>query len=103
MSDLGAGQGDLGDVNTGDFDLVLDIVGSDVGDAVQKGDTSHLLLTQEVADLNDVLAVVLDAGHVDRKVGIAEAHLVLEALGDTNDHVLDVRADGSLKNRKENK
>jgi hypothetical protein len=36
-------------------------------------------------------------------VGIAEAHLVLEALGDTNDHVLDVRADGSLKSSKENK
>ncbi len=36
-------------------------------------------------------------------MGIAEAHLVLVSLGDTSDHVLNVRADGSVNRKWDNK
>ncbi len=96
LSNARAGQRDLCDVDAGDLDLILDVGCAHVGHALQQRDSSHLLLTQEVADLDDVLALILHAGDVDGEMCIAEAHLVLEALGDAGDHVLDVRADGSV-------
>ncbi len=91
LGDLSARQGDLGKVNTGDLDLILYIGSAVVCHTIHEFNTTNLLLTQKVADLNSVT----NTSDVDRKVSIAEAHLVLEALGNTSDHVLDVRADSS--------
>lgn len=51
------------------------------------------LLAKEVADL-DAGSTIL-AGNVDGEVSVHHAHLVLEALGHANDHVLDVGGDGA--------
>ena len=85
----------LGNINTRDFDLIFHISSSDVLHTLKELDTADLLLAQEVANFDNLLAIDLCVGHVDGKVGIAEAHLVLVALGHTSDHVLNVRADGA--------
>jgi hypothetical protein len=95
LLDLGARQRHLVDINTRDLDLVLHVRGAEVIDTVQQRDPSDLLLTQKVADLDNGLVTFLDRGHVDREMGVTEAHLVLEASLDTVDHVLDVRAHSS--------
>lgn len=91
LRDLSTGQGNLGKINTRDFNLILDIGSALVCHTIQELNTAHLLLTQKVADLHSGT----DAGNVDWKVCIAEAHLVLEALGNTSNHVFDVGADSS--------
>jgi len=50
-----------------------------------------------VPDLNhpEASVVVLVKVDVDGEMGVDVAHLVLEALGDTNDHVVDERAHGA--------
>ena len=50
-----------------------------------------------VPDLNNPKAgvVVLVKVDVDGEMGVDVTHLVLEALGDTNDHVVDERTDGA--------
>ena len=58
---------------------------------VQHRNTTGVLITKEVADLNEFL-IVRDVG-VDGEVSIDKSHLVLKALGDSLDHVVDVRAD----------
>ncbi len=95
LVDLSAGERHLGDVVTRDLDLVLDIGSTEVGNALEERNATDLLLAQEVSDLNDITAGLLDASHVNGEVSIAESHLVLEALDDASDHVLDVRADGT--------
>jgi len=95
LRDLSTGKRHLGDINARDFDLILDISSSVVVDTIEKLDSSDLLLTQKVSDFNKGLAVVLNTGNIDGKVGIAESHLVFESLSDTGDHVLDVGANGS--------
>jgi hypothetical protein len=62
-------------------------------DTVQHLDTEADLLTQEVSDL-DLLGVISN-DDIDRKMGIDVTHLVLEALGNANDHVVDNGSDGS--------
>lgn len=57
------------------------------------GNSANNLLSQVVADLNGLLAV--NNGHVDGEVRVGRAHLVLESLGNTGNHVLDVGADGA--------
>lgn len=60
-------------------------------------DTADNLLANEVADLNDWdtgLGILLNVD-VDREMGIDVAHLVLEALGNADDHVVDQGADGT--------
>ena len=62
------------------------------------GDTAHDLLANEVSDLDleqTSLLVLLDVD-VDGEMGVDVAHLVLVALGDTNDQVVDDGSDGSL-------
>lgn len=56
-----------------------------------------LLLVPSIPDLNHPEAgvVVLLKVDVDGEMGVDVAHLVLEALGDTNDHVVDDGADGA--------
>lgn len=90
--DLGGGLGHLLEVVSGEDDLVLD-VGRANGDSVEHVDGTVDLLTQEVDDLDD-LSVVTDGGR-DGEVCVDKAHLVLESLGDTEDQVVDVRADGA--------
>jgi hypothetical protein len=46
-------------------------------------------------DLEKTCIVVLLNVDVDGEMGVDVAHLVLEALGDTNDQVVDERADGA--------
>lgn len=88
---------DLLEVVTGELELVLDVLGSLNLDTVGHGDTANDLLAQEVSDLNlhaVGLVVLLDVD-VDGEMGVDVAHLVLVALGDTNDHVVDESADGA--------
>lgn len=90
LLDLGARQRHLCDVDTGKLDLILHVIGTDILYTIKELDSSHSLLSQEVTDFNNLLAVALGVGDVDGKVSIAESHLVLEALGDTNNHVVHV-------------
>lgn len=55
------------------------------------------LLADEVADLDDEVSglVILLNVDVDWEMGVDVTHLVLEALGDTDDHVVDQGADGT--------
>ena len=60
-------------------------------------DSADNLLANEVSDLDlpqTRLGVLLKVD-VDGKMGVDVAHLVLETLGDTNDHVVDDGADGA--------
>lgn len=61
------------------------------------GDVEYDLLADEVAnlDVEEASLVVLLGVHVDGKMGVDVAHLVLVALGHTNDHVVDDGADGA--------
>ena len=95
LLDLGTGEGDLGDINPRDLDLVLNIGGSKIRHALQKGNSASLLLSQEVADLHNLLTINSGSGHIDRKVGITKSHLVRKSPGNTSDHVLDMGADSS--------
>merc|ERR1719201_2000368 len=89
LADAGGGEGDGGDVVADELDLVLDVGGADVLDAVEELDLAHELVAEEVADL-DRAAVERD---VDGEMAVNEAHLVAVALRDADDHVLDVRRD----------
>jgi hypothetical protein len=62
-------------------------------DTLQHLDTESDLLSQEVTDLNFLTIIVNN--NVDGKMGIYVAHLVLETLGDTSDHVVDDGADST--------
>lgn len=90
--DGGGALGNVLEVNTTENDLIL-LVGDVDGDSLQHGNAADNLLTNEVADLNALL--LINNGQVDGEMGIGRAHLVLETLGNTLDHVLDVRADGA--------
>lgn len=57
------------------------------------GDLSDSLLSEEVSDLDN--GTVLDEVDVDGEMGVDVSHLVLETLGDTNDHVVDEGLDSS--------
>lgn len=54
---------------------------------------SNRLFSQKVSDLHSLSTVLNDT--VDGEMGIYKTHLVLEALCDTGDHVLDERLDRS--------
>lgn len=88
---------DLLEIVTGELELVLDVLGSLDIDTVGHGDATDDLLAQEVSDLNLHAAgfVVLLEVDVDGEMGVDVAHLVLVALGDTDDHVVDESADGT--------
>jgi hypothetical protein len=62
-------------------------------DAIQQYHTANNLLSHEVADL--YCPTILQKIDVDWKVSIDVAHLVQESLGDTGDHVLNVRCNGT--------
>ena len=91
LVDESSGETDVLEVVAGDDDLILDAGALDLA-AVSHLDVADTLLAEEVVDGED--GVVLDGVARDREVSIDEAHLVLEALGDTGDHVSDVGQDG---------
>lgn len=63
------------------------------GNTLKHGDVTNNLLSEEVADLDSILLLVDD--DVDGEMGVNKTHLVLEAVGDALDEVLDARADGA--------
>ena len=91
LVDESSGETDVLEVVAGDDDLILDAGALDLA-AVSHLDVTDTLLAEEVVDGED--GVVLDGVARDREVSVDEAHLVLEALGDTGDHVSDVGQDG---------
>lgn len=75
------GSSGLGDVVEGvalEDDLVLELSGLLDGDTGEHLELADTLLTQEVADLND--SVALSNGKVDREMVRGRTHLVLVAL-----------------------
>jgi len=93
LSDLLDGSCALGNVlNAGSAEdnLVL-LIGHLNGHTLEHGHTADNLFSNKVTDLNALL--VIDNAQVDGKVSVGGAHLVLEALGHTLEHVLDVGAD----------
>jgi len=90
--DLSGRLGNSVDIVALEDKLVLDLVAL-LDDGVSAHvDAENLLLAQEVADLD--LLVAVDHS-VDGKVSVHETHLVAVALGDTSEHVLDGLADGA--------
>ena len=89
--DLSGGEGDESNVVTTELDLILDVGGTDVLDTLGDDDLTDALLSEEVTDLDGVAV----KGDVDGEMRVDESHLVEEAAGDTDDHVVDVRADGT--------
>lgn len=90
LLDVGGALGDVLDAVSGELELVLDVLGSLDVDAGPHVDPSDDLLANEVSDLNLEavgLLVLLDVD-VDGEMGIDVSHLVLEALGDTDDQVV---------------
>jgi hypothetical protein len=77
----------------GDDQLVLLLLAVLAGDSLVHPDASDEFLSQEVPDLDEGAA--LGDGAVDGEVSVDGAHLVLVALRDALDQVLDVRADSS--------
>jgi len=93
LLDVGSRLGDISQVVTGQDDLILLVLGDNDLDTLQHGDLEENLLTNKVTDLNRLL--IISNNDVDGEMGIDETHLVLVTLGDTNDHVVDQRADGA--------
>lgn len=97
LLDVGCALGDGLQGVTGELELILDVAGDSDLDTGLGGDTTNDLLTQEVSNLNLILAslgVLLNVD-VDGKVSVDVAHLVLEAPGDTDDQVVDKGANGT--------
>jgi len=82
-----SGQDELILLGLGDFDF----------DTLVHGYSSDNLLANEISDLDlkqTGLGVLLHVD-VDGEMGVHVLHLVLEALGNTDDQVLDDRSDGT--------
>lgn len=90
LVDQGCRAGDLFDVVALQNQLVLVCSAAHNADAVQHRHPSDPSFSQKVTDLDYGCASVLGQRNVDGEVRIGKPHLVLEALSDTHDHVLDV-------------
>ena len=92
-----SGEGDGFDFVTFENNLVLDVLGEGERDACVAFDSSDNLFAQKVTNINgSVLAAwPVREGQVNREVSVDGTHLVLETLGHTDHHVLDVGADRS--------
>jgi hypothetical protein len=90
LLDVGGALGDVLDAVSGELKLVLDVLGGLDVDTRPHVDPSDDLLANEVSDLNlpAVGLLVLLKVDVDREMGVDVSHLVLEALGDTDDQVV---------------
>jgi len=85
--------GDSVDVVASEDDLILDLLRAVDLDTREHLDNTDELLTKEVVDAD--LGLVITDTTVDGEVSIDETHLVLVALSDTDDHVLDVTGDSA--------
>lgn len=97
LLDIGGGLGNILQRVTGEGKLILLVLGDLDIDTLVHLDATDDLLADEVADLDDEvsgLGILLNVD-VDWEMGIDVTHLVLEALGDTDDHVVDQGADGT--------
>lgn len=97
LLDIGGALGDVLERVAGEDELVLLGGGDSDLNTLGHGHAVDDLLANEVADLNleEAGLLVLLKVDVDGKMGVDVAHLVLEALGDTDDHVVDDGADGA--------
>ena len=91
LLNLGTGKRHVGNVVSAKLDLVLDIGGSNVLDALKKLHLANPLLSEEVTNFN-CISVQRD---IDGEMRVYEAHLVDEAACDSHDHVVDVGADSA--------
>ena len=91
--DLGGGVGNSFDVVALELDLVLLVFVVEADDAWDALGGVHFLATDEVTDFND--GAVLVEGEFHWEVCVSCLHHDLETLGDSDDHVLDVRCDGA--------
>jgi len=74
-------------------ELVLDIGGLLALHTLKHRDGANALLAEEVTDLHE--SSTLLKVDVDGEMGVHKTHLVLETLGYTSDHILDVGAGGA--------
>jgi hypothetical protein len=90
LLDVGGTLRDVLDAVSGKLKLVLDVLGGLDVDSGPHVDPSDDLLANEVSDLNlpAVGILVLLKVDVDGEMGVDVSHLVLEALGDTDDQVV---------------
>ena len=97
LLDIGGGLGNILQRVTGEGKLILLVLGGlDIDTLVHLNATDDLL-ADEVADLDDEvsrLGILLNVD-VNWEMSVDVTHLVLEALGDTDDHVVDQGADGT--------
>ena len=97
LLNVGGALGDSLNGVTAQDELVLLRLGSLDVNAGLHGDAANDLLADEVADLDlpQVGLGVLVEADVDGEMGVDVTHLVLEALGDADHHVLDDGLDGA--------
>ena len=91
--DHGSRLRDSIDIVASENDLILDRLRAVDGDTREHLDNTNELLTKEVVDAD--LGLVVADTTVDGEVSVDETHLVLVALGDTDDHVLDMTGDSA--------
>mmetsp|Transcript_8133 Transcript_8133/g.17526 ORF Transcript_8133/g.17526 Transcript_8133/m.17526 type:complete len:201 (-) Transcript_8133:132-734(-) len=91
LLDFGSGKRNGKNINSGQFNLILGIFRSDVFNSLGQRNLSYTTFSQKVADF-DISTASAD---VDGEMRVDESHLVKESSGDTNNHVLNVRADGA--------
>jgi hypothetical protein len=91
--DISSRLGDILEGVTGQGKLILLVLGGKDSDTFTHLDVESDLLTQEVTDLNSISGIVND--NVDGEMSVNVTQLVLETLGDTDNHVVDQRADST--------
>ncbi len=97
LLDVGSRLGNVLQRVTGDAKLILLVLGDLDINTLVHNDAADDLLADEVTDLDSEivgLGVLLNVD-VDWEMGVDVTHLVLETLGDTDDHVIDQGADGA--------
>lgn len=97
LLDVGGGLGNVLQGDTSEGELILGVLGDLDVDTVAHGDSPDELLANEVANFDLVavgLGVLVDVD-VDGEMGVDVAHLVLVALHDTGDKVVDDSTNGS--------
>jgi hypothetical protein len=93
LLDEGCGLRDCLDGVSGDDELVLLFLAVLALDSIVHANAADEFLAQEVTDFDQ--AASLRDGAIDGEMSVDSAHLVLVAVGDALDQVLDVRADSA--------
>ena len=91
--DHGSRLRDSIDIVASENDLILDLLRAVDGDTREHLDNTNELLTKEVVDAD--LGLVVADTTVDGEVSVDETHLVLVALGNTDDHVLQMTSNST--------